>query len=213
MASDRDATREVAMLQLSDLHLKEDPSRPVQSCLSRLCLENVNAAFSALGALPGDASTTTWAEVENLVRPAVKNTIQCQKDAEELMGWIYPSSRPLSFEEAFRTAKELEELGADHNSVKATFSGLQKHPVGRPNKRQSFIRAFEFQLQSKKNSQGQATRKFCLCGKTEHDAKCEQNLKAGLRSLKKLLQKYAPELVRQYEVLHPDRNRAKKVHG
>ena len=199
------------MLQLADLFLKDDPSRPVQSCLSRLCLENVNAALSAVRALPRDPSTTTWVEVESVVQPAAESTIQYLKNAEELMDWIYPCSRPLSFAEAFRKARELSEFGADANQVEVTFSGLQKRPVGRPHQRQSFIRAFEFQLQSKRNTQGQATRKFCLCGKTQHDARCEQNLKAGMRSLKKVLRRYAPELVTRYEALHPDR--AKKVNG
>lgn len=199
-------------LQLSDLNLKEDPSRPVQSRLSHLCLENLNAglsAFSSVGALPRDPLTTPSAEVER-VRQLANDAIQHLKIACELVDWVYPAARPLSFAEALGKARELTESGADTDWVKAFFSGLQKRPVGRPHQRQLFVRAFEFQLQSKKNSQGQATRRFCPCG-NKHTTKCEQNLKAGIRSLKRVLRRYAPELVTRYEALHPDR--AKRVNG
>lgn len=142
----------------------------------------------------------------------VTNSLRFAENLKQLTDWIYLQRTPLAFEDAMDRAHILKEAGAESDDVEKLFQLLQKRPVGAPAKRrQSFVTAFEFMLESKENSQGQATRRFCSCGKKEHTPQCEYNLKAGVRSLKKILRKYAPELVTRYDALHP--NRAKKVNG
>jgi hypothetical protein len=138
----------------------------------------------------------------------VKDLVPLAESLDELTNWIFPDSKPLPVAEAIRNAQVFEELGPDW--VANMFHRLQTKPVGRPNRRRSTIEAFEFMLQSRENSQGKATLRFCNCG-GKHKAQCEQALKAGIRSLKKILRKYAPDLVSQYDALHP--NRDKKVNG
>jgi hypothetical protein len=196
-------------LRLSDLGLSDNPTRPVIFALSRAFVENWNA-FLATSIQAAALAGPGIVGEEEIVR-VVQKALGFLQKAYELSGWVYSEGRPLPFAEALSKAQWLKKLGADPDHVEAIFSGLQKRHVGRPHRRQSFINAFEFQVRSKKNSQGQATQKFCPCGEKIHTAKCEQNLRAGLRSLKKVLRKYAPELVSKYELLHPDR--AKKVNG
>jgi hypothetical protein len=198
------------LLWPTDWGLPNDPSRPVTFALGRAFVENWNSFLSTVmeAIQLAQESPQRIDEVEAIRRMDI--ALGFIKNAHELADWVYFNNKPLPFAEAFRHAQRLKEVGYDADWVEATLTGLQKRPVGRPHQRQLFINAFEFQLEAKRNSQGQATRKFCPCGKT-HTAKCEQNLKAGMRSLKKVLRKYAPELVSRYEELHPDR--ARKVNG
>lgn len=198
-------------LQAAQLGLPDDPSRPVCFALSRAFLENFNEVLSATAEATLAAKHKRKNEVESEILRILKSAGTYVENCRELMHWVYLSSAPLSFEQVIANVRQMSQLGAEADDVKEIFIGLQKCPVGRPHKRQSYIRAFEFQLQSKQNTQGQATRKFCPCGAKIHTTKCEQNLKAGMRSVKKVLRKYAPELVSRYEVLHPDR--ARKVNG
>jgi hypothetical protein len=201
--------------QLPDLRLSNDPGRPVLSALSSAFLENLNALFAialeaaALAERCQDLQDRNRAEPE-MVR-LIEAALQRANRVHELAHWVYPAREPLALKDALDKAQALIQEGAPDDWVEDTFKDLQKRRVGRPNKRQSFIKAFEFQVQSTTNSQGKATRNFCPCGGKLHTAKCEQNLKAGMRSLKKVLRKYAPELVSRYEELHPDR--ARKVNG
>src|SRR5258705_3176391 len=118
----------------------------------------------------------------------------------------------MEFIQALDKARALKEAGLESNDVELLFENLQTRRVGAPvRRRKSFIATFEFMLASKNNSQGRATRKFCRCGKDKHGSNCEQNLKAGVRSLKNILRKYAPQLVTRYDLLHP--NRARNVNG
>ncbi len=190
--------------------LPNDPSRPVTFALGRAFIENWNAFLSTVteAIQLAQESPQRIDEVEAVRRMDI--ALGFIKNARELADWIYANNKPLPFAEAFSHAQRLREVGYDADWVEAILTGLRKRPVGRPHQRQLFIKAFEFQLEAKRNSQGQATRKFCPCGKA-HTAKCEQNLKAGMRSLKKVLRKYAPEFVSKYEELHPDR--ARKVNG
>lgn len=194
--------------QLSDLHLKEDATRPVMTALSLACLENFNAADASQNNalfVAGQRATLAPGEAERRVMQLMESMLCSLKTAAELMNWVYPPGRPMPFAEAFGQARGLRDLGADSDTVQAILRGLQKRPPGRPHLRQTFVRAFEFMLQSKKNTQGRATRHFCPCGSNAHTVKCEHNLKAGMRSLKRVLRQHAPELVSRYETLHPDR--------
>jgi hypothetical protein len=158
------------------------------------------------------ASQPKTEEGEAEVMRIVEEALRLAKTVAELMRWIYPPREPVSQTEAWNKVQALAKAGADLVVVVKVFEVLQTRPVGAPAKRrQSYIAAFEFMLQSKGNSQGQAVRRFCLCGNRKHGGECERNLKAGVRSLKKVLRTYAPELVARYDALHPDR--AKKVNG
>jgi hypothetical protein len=197
-------------LQVAELGLPNDPSRPVIFALSHAFLENFNAGLSSMCEAIALASPGPGKADESQITRALLNAIPYLQNVLELSDWMYPPRTPVALMEAIEKAQRLSQLGAEHDDLEQLIVGLQKRPVGRPHKRQSFVLSFEFQLQSTANSQGKAMRKFCPCGKA-HSVNCEQNLKAGLRSLKTVLRKYAPELVSQYEALHP--NRAKKVNG
>jgi hypothetical protein len=198
-------------LQAAHLGLPDDPSRPVMFAFSRAFLENFNAALSLMWeaialASPGPGN----ADVSQIVR-TVNNVIPYLQNVSELSDWMYPPRTPVALMQAVEKGQEFAKMGAEREDVEALIVALQKRPSGRPHKRQWFVLAFEFQLLSRANSQGKAVRNFCPCGGKAHSANCEQNLKAGLRSLKKVLRKYAPQLASQYESLHP--NRARKVNG
>jgi hypothetical protein len=193
----------------SDFGLPNDPSRPVLFALSRAFVENFNAYSAVLTEAAALATQSGVKPDEAEIKRMMQTAVGSLEDVNELADWIYTNRRPLPFGEALSKAQVFQELGFDW--VEQMLANLQKHPVGAPPiRRQSFIEAFEFMLRSKENSQGKATLRFCLCG-SKHKAQCEQALKAGIRSLKKVLRKFAPELVSQYNALHPDRR--KKVNG
>jgi hypothetical protein len=201
--------------QLSDLNLPEDASRPVQTALSRAYLDNISASLDATNhglAILGNPPTIPQGDTAQELHQFYVTSLQSGKTALELSNWVYPPKPPLSFVQALNAVQPLKDVaGADPYRLKKLFADLQRRPIGRPHQRQTFIRAFEFMLLSKANSQGQAVKKFCRCGAQAHTVKCEQALKAGMRSLKKVLRKHAPDLVSRYDVLHPDRS--KKVNG
>jgi hypothetical protein len=197
-------------LQVAELGLPNDPSRPVMFALGHAFLENFNAGFSSMWEAIALASPGPGKADESQITRTLLDAIPYLQNVLELSDWMYPPRTPVTLMQAVDRAQELLKMGAERADLEQLIVGLQKRPAGRPHQRQLFINAFEFQLEARRNSQGQATRKFCPCGKA-HTAKCEQNLKAGMRSLKKVLRKYAPELVSRYEELHPDR--ARKVNG
>lgn len=199
------------MLRPSDFGLPNNPARPVLLALTNAFVEN----FNSLSALVSEASALVPqpgnSAQEAMVVRMMTDALRFVQNIGELSNWIFPPTMPLGFKEALRKAEALKRLGCDEDWFAEMVSTLQKRHVGRPPDNLRFIRAFEFMLQSKANSQGQATRKFCACRKETHTAKCEQALKAGNRKLKRVLRRYAPQLVSRYDVLHPDRS--KKVNG
>jgi hypothetical protein len=187
----------------SPFNLPEDQSHPVSYALSRACDENWGAFSDTVAKVAVEAARPIEERISEAdVAREIEIALSYIENVAEILTWIvYRKALPM--EEAFQRAQRLRELGEDW--VQNMFSRLQKLPQGRPAaRRQSHVAAFEFMLLSKKNSQGQAVKKFCPCGKT-HQWKCQQNLKAGVHSLTKMLRKYAPELVAQYDALHPDR--------
>jgi hypothetical protein len=194
-------------IQLSDFGfgLNEDPTLEVRSALTRTCLENLNRAHDAFlkaRALGDPAAPLAAAEL--------KTSEEFLGNFAELLDWLYPARKAMSVEEALTQAQSWQQNGVPSDFVIEMFPRLLKRDIGAPHKRELYIAAFELQLRSKDMSLGKVTRKLCPCG-GEHGPKCEQNLKAGIRSLKRLLRKYAPDLLSRYEALHPDR--AKKVNG
>jgi hypothetical protein len=192
-------------LQPSDFGSADDPKRPALSALGRACADNMSDLATVLEQAKVLATApdpkTGEAEVMRLLEKA-KRLIQ---NVAELLRWI-KLRKALSIEEATRQAEAFRELGDEW--VQKLRHSLQKLPEGKPaRKRHSHIQAFEFMLQSKNNSLGKATKKFCSCGNTRHETKCSDRFKTGIRALKNVLRKYAPDLVDRYNSLHPDRQR------
>jgi hypothetical protein len=186
--------------------LPADPSRPVLHALARACAKNWDAFFDTIMKAGVEANRPP-AEQELDVVQMVQSALAHIESVAEITRWIFPLAPPLATQEAEVKAQQFSALGQDY--VEELVSRLQKLPAHRPSKRrQSHIAAFEFMLRSKRNSLGQAVLNFCPCGGT-HSTKCHANLKAGIHALKKVLRKYAPELVDQYDVLHPDRDTKK----
>ena len=186
----------------SDSGFEDGPKQPALSALGRACEEKMRglAAFvEQTKDLCGAADSMTDAEAKRLVEE-----VSClAKDVAELGRWTKVPRRR-SIEDATRQAEAYRELGDE--AVRKLCHTLQKLPEGKPAKmRQLHIQAFEFMLKSKNNSLREATKKFCSCGNKRHDAKCSGRFKTGIRVLKKLLRKYAADLVVQYDSLHPDR--------
>jgi len=189
-------------LQPSDFWLANDPKRPVPSALGRAYAENVSdlaAVVEQAAALTRASDSKTEEDVKRLLEEAKR----LAKNVAELSRWI-KLPKTLSIEDATRQAEAFRELGDEW--VQKLRHSMQKLSEGKPaRRRQSHILAFEFMLQSKNNSLGEATKKFCSCGNKNHHTKCSGRFKTGIRVLKKVLRKYAPDLVIQYDLLHPDR--------
>ena len=189
-------------LQPSDFGLSDDSNRLVLSALSRAFIENLSE-FHARVEAAGVLAVRSDAKIhESEVMQLLQDGDRLAQNLKELARWIY-RRKALPFEEAVRRAKDFKALGDDW--VEQMCTGLQKLSEGAPPRmRRSHIDAFEFMLQSKENTLGTAMLRFCTCG-GRHTAKCRQRLKTGVRSLKKVLRKYAPDLVSRYDSLHPDR--------
>jgi hypothetical protein len=196
----------------SDFGLPNDSAGPVKSALVSAFTKNfgvIAATVEDANAIVRQSAATT--DTAGVVQ-RIKDLIPVAQTLKELSDWVSPPRRPMEFGEAVRNAQALAAASPDSDEVELWFQALRTRSVGAPaRRRESFIGAFEFMLQSKGNSQGLATRKFCGCGKEKHDANCERNLKAGVRSLKSVLRKHAPQLLARYDSLHPDR--AKKADG
>jgi hypothetical protein len=163
----------------------------------------MSACAATLDRVQALAGRTRARPSPSAVKRMMADAVQFGQNALELLHWVCPP-RVLSAQEANRRAEAFRELGDDW--VKSMASGLQKLPEGKPARmRQSHIAAFEFMLQSKKNSLRQAVKKFCPCG-GQHSEKCAERFKVGVRALKKIIRKHAPSLVSRYDSLHPNRN-------
>jgi hypothetical protein len=200
------AMREVGMssrFQPSDFGLLSDPTRPVLEVLGRAFVDNLNAAEQILHEAHDLASQPKSMAQETDVMRMAKAVLQFSRNADELSHWIF-TPKTLSDEAAGRKAEAFRGLGDDY--VKDMRSRAQKLPEGKPARmRQSHILAFEFMLQSKENSLIKATKQFCTCGQS-HRTKCTGRFKTGIRGLKKVLRKHAPDLLSRYEAFHPNRN-------
>jgi len=195
-------------MPFSPFSLPEDQSHPVSYALSCACDENWRALSDIVAKLAVEAARPIEQRISEAdAAREIEIALSYIKNVAEIQTWIvYRKALPM--EEAFQRAQRFRELGEDW--VQEMLSGLQKLRQGRPaTRRQSHIAAFEFMLLTKKNSLGQAVKRFCPCG-NKHQRECQQNLKAGVHSLTKMLRKYAPELVEQYEALHPDRAKKRR---
>lgn len=193
-------------LQPSNFGLPNDPAQPVVTVLSRAFLKNLMTLFEIINQAHtlGTHSEVTLDEEDAVGK--LERALPFVGNLKQLLPWVHPPRKPVGFAVALNRAEALKQAGLESNDVKEVFRILQKRPVGAPPKRrQSFIAAFEFMLQSKQNSLGRAKRQFCRCGQEKHTVKCERGLKAGIHDLTKILRKYAPDLVFQYNALHPDR--------
>jgi len=193
-------------LGLSAFSFSEDPAHPVRTCLLRIfvgCFNDFETALLELSKLvetdqtedPGAASDT-----DRLIKH-INERIQVMV---ELTPWLFGNRLPRNGIEAFRYAQ----AWSDHpEEALALFEGLQRRRVGSPNKNATYLRLFELMLESKTMSLGRARQELSPKLPREN----EPSLKAGIRKVKRLLRKHAPEFVARYESLHPDR--AQKVNG
>jgi hypothetical protein len=190
----------------ADFILPNDPTHPVVFALGRAALEKWTAIAEATDALERLATDPEREGRDADAQKLMKTVRHLLENVNELGLWIY-GRRAFPIEEAFTKAQVFKELGNDW--MERFCARLQKLPHGSPPKRrQAYIQAFEFMLRSRSNSLGKAVPKYCPCGKT-HTKKCLDRFKTGIRGLKKILRKFGPDLVAQYDALHP--NRAKPV--
>jgi hypothetical protein len=186
----------------ADFNLPNDPTHPVMFALGRAVREKWTAIAETNDPLKQLASHPERAGADADAKKLMKTIIQLLVNVNELGRWIY-CARALPVEEAFTKAQIFKELG--HDWTERFCARLEKLPHGSPPKRrQAHIQAFEFMLQSRNNSLGRAVQKYCPCGK-QHTKKCHEGFKTGIRGVKKILRKYAPDLVTQYNTLHPNR--------
>lgn len=191
-------------LRPSDFNLPNAADGHVLPALIHAFVENMSALHSCVDAARALASRSDVKDHEAEVMELVREAAQLTQNLKVLVDWIYPR-KVMPIEEALTKAEAFRELGDDW--VESMCSALQTFPEGAPPRmRRSHIDAFEFMLQSKKNTLGKAVPKFCTCG-GDHTARCRERLKTGVRGLKKMLRKHAPHLVLQYESLHPNRDK------
>jgi hypothetical protein len=191
-------------LRPSDLHEPDDSNRSVLPALSHAFAENLSALRVCAQAGGALATRSDKKAHEAEAMQLAQDALRLAQNLKALARWIYPR-KVLPLEEAVSKAQAFRELGDEW--VESMCRALQTFPEGAPPRtRQSHIDAFEYMLQSKKHSLGRATREFCTCG-GDHTEKCRERLKTGIRSLKKMLREYAPDLVTRSDSLHADRGK------
>lgn len=194
-------------LQLSALRLSEDPVHPVRTFLSHLyvgCWNDVEASIFEMSKLVETCQTEdpgVAAEIARLIAH-VNERLQVMVESGP---WLFGDRQPLTPVKALRFAQVLSD---EPELAVEMFARLQKRKVGSPpTKYVTYLVIFELMLQSNAMSLGRARQKL----KPPLPRENEPSLKAGIRNLKTLLRKHAPDFVARYESLHPDK--AKKVNG
>jgi hypothetical protein len=135
---------------------------------------------------------------------ALDRLISALGDLSELREWVFSPRNPMTREQAESALPSLQKYGVDILTIFEIHASLQKRRVGPPPKRrQLYVDAFE-RMMLPKSSLGTVTRALCKCGKPTHTG-CTKMFQAGIGGVKRLLRRYAPELVSEYETLHPDR--------
>jgi hypothetical protein len=189
-------------LKLTDVNLPNDPANVVEFALGSAFIKNWNAFAEAIIELGAKCTVGEIDEIE--AKKKLENAIVFLENTDEIQRWIY-GRKVLPAQVAIAQAQVFGALGTDWTTNFAT--RLQKRSQGSPpSRRLTDIRAFEFMLRSSRNSLGQSVKQFCPCEK-KHTKECLGRFKTGIRSLKKILRKFAPDLVTRYDLLHPDRAR------
>jgi hypothetical protein len=191
--------------ELAGQGLWEDPAHPASSAICRALVENFKTALLSavegqeLAQREGDVSDATLKEVARLFDKA----LMCLERTQELSKWL-PRTVTWSLDDAMQWARTQSKNIPEAAKI---MSRLARRNVGRPNKYPMYLAVFELMLQGPAISFGVARKKVQPPISQEN----EPGLRAGVRKVKELLRTYAPELVSQFEALHP--NRAKKVNG
>lgn len=181
----------------ADWGLSQDPDRRVRFTLSSVLKQlTIDADSAILEALSSD-------------QPSARDRAAAlSKEALEVAEWLFSPMEPLSPLQLAKLALESLKNGFPPAFLDEYLPSLQGQPPGRPHRRRDLIiRAFELQLKPTGMSLGTVTNKLCPCGKAVHSSNCRENIRAGIRELKKLLRRYASQLVMEYQTLHPDRNK------
>lgn len=183
-------------------------SHPVRDALERALTARIEACEAALLRLETNMGQKSNAKHDEASMKALaKQVEQLAEDVNELASWLYPPRPKMTLEQIVQARETLIPLCLSPNLMNEILVPLQRREVGPPrNKRALYVRAFELMLQPAPMSFGRVMSKLCECGKP-HSASCRQRFQTGIRGVKVVLRKYAPEFVEQYDALHPDRGR------
>jgi len=179
----------------------EDPKHPVSSAICRKLVENFEVALLSvvegleLAKRHSDVSEATLKEITRLLEKALESLERTQELAE----WL-PQDITWPLDDALQWTRSKSNNLPEAAEI---LSRLARRKVGRPNKNRLYLAVFELMLQGPDTSLGIARRNVQPPISQEN----EPGLKAGIRKIKRLLRKHAPEFVIQFETLHPDRAR------
>jgi len=195
----------------SDLGLVESADTPALNALIHAYMERVNVIFPAITRA---AELLEKPEAKTAVTEKLLSLGPMVEELKELGAWLYPTRRRLTTDETVSCALQLQRDGVESEAIQHMISGLQEIPAGRPRKRERCVEVFDLMLQSQRMSRRKAIQKLYphLSAEDISRAHLEESIKAGIGGLKKVLRKYAPELLTQYDRLHPDRAKI-KVNG
>ena len=209
----REPPREVGLhieqVKLSNFGLSDDPEQPVRSLIAREFIERLNLGISIL------QDSVHLAQEKNhnpavceMVFVRASKALEYFEQVNELLDWLGVNSKHIPRKMGgFIHLNPLSGASSAGNRESRVPQSSIKHSAGRPNENPTYVALFELMLQSPRTSLGKALQML----KPPLPAERRASLKAGILKLKKLLRVYAPEILEQYEKLHPDR--AKKPMG
>ena len=167
-----------------------DPKRPIYSALLEAELHRLDKVFD--GSLIKRMNNI---RDEDDAKAFLKECRILIKEGEEILAWLFPQ-QPSSFESALTFVMALQSRNISQDIWKSLLERAGKRSRGRPiSKRQIAIKALEMKMSDpKKWSNMKLAQKFCDCGKSKHDAGCNERLRHNIINLKKVIKKYCPDL-------------------
>ena len=197
----------------SDFNLIEDSEHRVRTALNRAYVDRFYELLGSFEAVKTAANYPETEESQAILKAEGERLHRAASDFAELQEWVYPPTEPKTQEQALPFYPSLLQSGWDRATSSQIIGGLQKRSVGAPpKKRLMYVDAFERMLRPRATL-GKVMNKLCDCGNKVQHSGCTKKFQAGIGSVKKLLRKYAPELVAEYDKLHPDRARLnRKTH-
>lgn len=184
---------------LSHFHWVEDSEHPAWSALHCAFVDRLNAVVleTIRAAVVEPAADDDPTAIDERLKSALG-------DLDELQGWVFTPKLPMTRSQADALLGPLVEHGIDIQFAVGIRDSVQRRIVGPPSwRRQLYVDAFERMLLLDE-SLGTVVQKLCRCDDKSHP-KCRGRFHTGIGIVKKLLRKYARELVSAYDKLHPDR--------
>ncbi len=186
---------------LSRFNWHEDSKHPARTALTRAFIDRLNTLIPFLKAVKALANHS---DAEDALNMEIEKLNRALADLSELRAWVFTPAKPMTKHEADAVLPFLQKYGFDLPNIVEIHGSLQKRRVGPPaERRQLYVDAFERMLRPR-SSLGTVMNKLCKCDNPSHKG-CTKTFQAGIGEVKKLLRRYAPELVLTYETLHPDR--------